>query len=255
MSYRNLFKIINVTHKQIKLIDPSISSTADIDSLIEGQHYEWIEVNSQKTLQVLHENSVDDVLQMIHIEQGHGGRDKVEATFHEKYYFVGLRRKVTELLVKCSCVNTKKSNAVQPLLTIRTTAPLERVHGDLMDAGGGIIWCSIVDNFSKVAVTVQIAHKTPENVAKTFKLFIAKYGKPITIQWDNGSEQKGCFPEWCQRKDINIINSGVGHPQSNGKVERYQQTILNMAIAIKQVRGGAVTDYLLSYYLLYPPDL
>ena len=141
-------------------------------------------------------------------------------------------------------MNTKKNNTVAPLLTVRTVNALERVHGDLMDAGDGKTWCSIVDNFSKVAVTAVIPSKTPENVIKTFKLFIAKYGKPKEIQWDNGSEQRGVFPAWCEKKAIKLVNSSVGHPQSNGKVERYQQSIMSMAIAVKQVKGGTVSDHL-----------
>ena len=62
----------------------------------------------------------------------------------------------------------------------------------------------LVDNFSKVAVTAVIPSKTPENVIKTFKLFIAKYGKPKEIQWDNGSEQRGVFPAWCEKKAIKL---------------------------------------------------
>ena len=228
----------------MKLINTSICSTHDIDTLVEGRDYVMEDTTSQHRLIVLNDSNVESIIKEIHIEQSHGGRDKVETAFHKKYYYIGLRKAVQHVLENCSCMNTKKNNTVAPLLTVRTVNALERVHGDLMDAGDGKTWCSIVDNFSKVAVTAVIPSKTPENVIKTFKLFIAKYGKPKEIQWDNGSEQRGVFPAWCEKKAIKLVNSSVGHPQSNGKVERYQQSIMSMAIAVKQVKGGTVSDHL-----------
>ena len=99
-------------------INTSICSTHDIDTLVEGRDYVMEDTTSQHRLIVLNDSNVESIIKEIHIEQSHGGRDKVETAFHKKYYYIGLRKAVQHVLENCSCMNTKKNNTVAPLLTV-----------------------------------------------------------------------------------------------------------------------------------------
>jgi len=85
-------------------------------------------------------------------------------------------------------------------------------------------------NLALEAHTRQSWVKTKETLEKTFR----KYGMPIEMLMDHGSiwySAKSKYLPWTQLSTwvmmlgIKIIYSGVRHPQTQGKIERYHRTL------------------------------
>ena len=73
---------------------------------------------------------------------------------------------------------------------------------------------------------------TTENVINVLKQGFKKYGKPMQILTDHGSQfyankkdrkgkAKSRFDEFLEKEGIEYILARVKHPQTNGKIERW----------------------------------
>lgn len=84
----------------------------------------------------------------------------------------------------------------------------------------------IVDYFTKAAELVAIPNKSSEIVAHSlYDHWFCRYGTPVHVTSDNGTEFQGAFANMLERLGINHITTAVRHPQSNGACERLVGTI------------------------------
>ncbi|CAG2214381.1 unnamed protein product [Mytilus edulis] len=87
--------------------------------------------------------------------------------------------------------------------------------------------CNIVDCYSRFAFGGCIKHKTAKEVATVILRFIYIFGPPRILQTDNGKEFNNedlteVMAEFKTRK----INGRPYHPQSQGRVERFNRTVV-----------------------------
>lgn len=116
------------------------------------------------------------------------------------------------------------------------TAPNERWQIDAMDwtiASGLLRVLNIVDDHSRVAIaSVAVTEATSEAAWAVFSNGAAKWGPPAGVLSDNGL----CFSGKLRRFEVlfeaNLRKAGIEprtgrpyHPQTTGKVERFQQTL------------------------------
>ena len=119
-----------------------------------------------------------------------------------------------------------------PVLRIVADSLFSLVAADLLQlpACEGYIGCLVVvDHHSKWLVAVPIRNKRAALVASLFeeRVLAALPRKPERILTDNGSEfNSGEFKHVLQRYDIHHIFCTPYHPQSNGAVERSNQTVI-----------------------------
>lgn len=115
-------------------------------------------------------------------------------------------------------------------------APNERWRIDAMDwviATGVVRVFNIIDDHSRVAVrSAAVAEATTEAAWATFSQAVAVWGPPAGVLSDNGL----CFSGKLRRLEVlfeaNLRDAGIRpsngrpfHPQTTGKVERFQQTL------------------------------
>ena len=74
---------------------------------------------------------------------------------------------------------------------------------------------------------------TSENVIDLVKRTIRKYGKPLQILTDHGSQfynsrskLQSDFDSFCKEHDIQHIMGSIGKPTTLGKIERWHRTYI-----------------------------
>ncbi|CAG2226112.1 unnamed protein product [Mytilus edulis] len=139
---------------------------------------------------------------------------------------------IWKLNIKCqqclSAVDLPKTQRTRR--PIPATYPNSRWQMDLkkMPPSHGYNYiCNIVDCYSRFAFGGFIKHKTAKEVATVILKFIYIFGPPRILQTDNGKEFNNedlteVMAEFKTRK----INGRPYHPQSQGRVKRYNRTVV-----------------------------
>jgi len=115
-------------------------------------------------------------------------------------------------------------------------APNERWQIDAMDwtiAVGVVRVFNIVDDHARVAIRSRaVPEATTEAAWVTFTQGVASWGPPAGVLSDNGLCFSGKLRGFEVLFETNLRNAGIGpvtgrpyHPQTTGKVERFQQTL------------------------------
>ena len=88
----------------------------------------------------------------------------------------------------------------------------------------------ITDRFTKLTTVVALRNINAYSVAFAFcEAWIFKYGPPRSVLSDKGKQfTSRFFQSVCQLLGLSNAYTSAYHPQTNGKVERYNRTILNM---------------------------
>ena len=100
--------------------------------------------------------------------------------------------------------------------------------GPLQKAPGGYTHLLVsVDKFSKWIEARPINQIKSEQAVLFFTDIIHRFGVPNTIITDNGTQFTGKrFLTFCDDHHIRVAWSAVGHPRTNGQVERANGMIL-----------------------------
>jgi transposase InsO family protein len=93
---------------------------------------------------------------------------------------------------------------------------------------------SVIDDHSRFVLGLDaVTSKRHEEVQRTFQAIFEEYGVPEALLLDHGvpwwstSHFLGfsTFSAWLMNQDIRLIFSGVNHPQTQGKVERFHRSL------------------------------
>jgi len=95
---------------------------------------------------------------------------------------------------------------------------------------GNVFLLIIVDRFSKLVRAVPLAGITATDVSSAFcRDWISVYGPPDTVLTDNGSQFASLFFQGvCNLMGIRNLYTSTYHPQTNGQVERFKKTLVDM---------------------------
>lgn len=163
----------------------------------------------------------------------HYGMRRMESHCKSIYHSISreIIRRVTNSCTVCSLLQPLKTK--EKFNHILASTPFERIMIDLIDLRlfsadndqyAWILTC--VDVFSKFAFTYPLKAKNAESVVSNMKNLFYKHGTPKIIQCDNGKEfTNSTFSSLCKSFKIKLIHSRPRHPQSNGQVERFNQTL------------------------------
>ncbi|XP_072384043.1 KRAB-A domain-containing protein 2-like [Diabrotica undecimpunctata] len=176
-----------------------------------------------------------DKLNEVHLNTGHGGRDKMINALKPKY---AIPRPAVEIFVRlCTTCDekkhlTKKGVVVKPIVS---TSWNSRGQVDLIDfqssPDGEYKWLlNYQDHFTKFIHLRPLKSKCATEVAQELLKLFLEFGAPCILQSDNGREFvnsiiRELVSKWPSCK---IINGRPRHPQSQGSVERSNQDVENM---------------------------
>lgn len=176
------------------------------------------------------------ILQKVHNEMGHQGRDRTISLLRDRFFWYGMTKDVENWITNCDrCIRRKTPTSQRvPMVSIETTQPLELVCMDFLgletSKGGQQYILVIMDHFTKYAVAVPTKNTTAHTTAEAFmKNFVVHYGFPKTIHTDQGANFEGrLMKELCKMAGVRKSRTTPYHPQGNGSCERFNRTLLNM---------------------------
>ena len=178
------------------------------------------------------------VIRRCHEEVGHQSVLKTLVHAQEHYVWPGMKRTVEEQLQKCGkCIVHNKPKERLPMGEM----PVATRHGQFMsiDLIGPLIpsaprenryILTCIDHYSGWAECYPLKTKSNEAVWERLRNdYMPRHGFPNVLLTDQGSEFKGTsFREWLHENGVEHRRTSPYHPQSNGRIERFNRTLKSM---------------------------
>ena len=168
---------------------------------------------------------------------GHPGVHKTVWSIRKHFYWSTINKDVKDYITSChKCLQSKipRTPNKQPM-TLRQPAPYPfssigmDTIGPIRPSGSGNRYINVVtDYYSRYVVAWPSESIDSATVIKGFVDNVAnKFGYPRKLQTDNGtSYSSNLFQDFCKRVGIKLVFSTPYRPQSNGLVERFNQSIV-----------------------------
>lgn len=199
----------------------------------------WESVNGKDAhLQVVvPRKRVSDVLRFFHdgASGGHLGVKRTLMKIRQRFYWINCREDVEAWCRRCtSCSSVKgpHTRSRGALKVYNVGAPWERIALDVAgpfptsDRGNKYILV-VMDYFTKWPEVFAIPNQEAVTVAETVVAEVfCRYGVPLEIHSDQGRNFESLvFQETCRVMGIHKTRTTAYHPQSDGMVERFNQTL------------------------------
>lgn len=185
----------------------------------------------------------EDVLHNLHDLRvsGHLGIQRTIARVQRKFYWPGLSLDVARWCASCpECAGRKGKPGPGrvPLTSIPTGAPFERIAMDILDTrkrtSRGFQYILVIsDYFSKYTDAFPLRRHTAPVVADILmRRWIVYHGVPRQIHTDQGTEFESTLMQTLARLlGFEKTRTSPYRPQSDGQVERFNRSLLNMLSA------------------------
>ena len=221
-------------------------------TLVDGVLYRrWEDVQGggvHKRLQlVLPASLVPEVMTGLHNSPtgGHMGVKKTLEKIRARFYWPRQRKDVEQWCSRCQLCTSRKSpiKACAPMqLVSDMSRPLQRIAMDIVGPfpetrRGNRYILVIGDYFTKWKEAFPIKDMEAATVARYLvNEVICRLGVPDTIHTDQGKNfDSKLIKEVCQLLGVTKTRTTPYHPQSDGLVERFNRTLLNMlSIAVEE---------------------
>ncbi|XP_064101316.1 uncharacterized protein LOC135211982 [Macrobrachium nipponense] len=170
------------------------------------------------------------------IMSGHLGVNKTFKKIYDSFYWPSLRRDVKNFVNSChKCQMAGKLNKPipkAPLINIPVTGePFEHIVIDIVgplprSKRGNCYILSIVDRMSRFPEAIPIRNAKAKALVQHLIAYFTRFGLPKTLQSDNGRNFTGkFFKDQMRNFGIKHITSTPYHPESQGVIERFHQTL------------------------------
>ena len=199
----------------------------------------WESANGKEAhLQVIvPRKRVSDVLRSFHdgTSGGHLGVKRTLMKIRQRFYWINCREDVEDWCRKCtncSSVKGPHTRSRGALKLYNVGAPWERIALDV--AGpfptsnrGNKYILVVMDYFTKWPEVFAIPNQEAITIAETVVAEVfCRYGVPLEIHSDQGRNFESLvFQETCRIMGIHKTRTTAYHPQSDGMVERFNQTL------------------------------
>eukprot|EP00731_Ephydatia_muelleri_P033154 Em0025g110a len=189
---------------------------------------------------VLPKALVKTILQECHDSPSgsHLGMTKTLEKIRSRFYWPGQRKDVEDWCKGCEMCASRKSPSTKrraPLQSDLTGCPLQRVAMDILgplpltDRGNKYVLV-VGDYFTKWVEAYAMPNMEAGTVAELFvSRFVCQFGVPDVLHTDQGRNfESALLKEVCQLLGVVKTRTTPYHPQSDGLVERFNRTLLNL---------------------------
>ena len=198
-----------------------------------------------------------------HQEAAHQGQRRSTALMQESFWWPGMTQNLRNCIKKCGCC--RKYEAAPPLVPMKPltcSGPGELLHvhftsiEDTVPLKEDPVICNVLvlqDHFSKYVVAYVVKDQTAHTAAETlrngsFRLF----GAPAYLVSDQGKAFMGhVITHLCKLYGVQKLRTLPYHAQTNGQVERMNQTIICMIGKLEEDRKACWSEHLPELLLAY----
>ena len=181
---------------------------------------------------------------------------KIYSQLSKHYWWPGMRSDVSYCCRACLvCATRNVGQAIKPLLTpIPVGGPFDRVGVDILQlpksSRGNRYAVVFMDYLTKWPEVFPAADQSAPTIAKLLvERIISRHGVPKELLSDRGASfLSKLIAEICKVMGIKKVNTTAYHPQSDGLVERFNRTLLDMLSKTVKA-GGKDWDVRLPYLL------
>ena len=169
---------------------------------------------------------------------GHPGQNRMYYVLRRTYYWPQMAVDVAVTVRNCgNCATTRVRlrKTLNRLKLFPATAPLESICIDILrplpkSKKGRKYLLLITDRFAKLTQVVALRSFTAYVVAVAFcEASVFKYGVPKPLLSDNGPQFSArFFRSICRVFGVTNLFTSAYHPQTNGRTETYNRTIVAM---------------------------
>ena len=217
-------------HLEQRDVTQRVEEVYAIISENESPQEEAITLENQKTSQEANEKMISSA----HIITGHGALQPTKHMLRNFPDWQGSVSDIQRFLDKCKLCQKFNQRRMQvqsqPLVVEQ---PFERVQIDMIGpipnaTSGNTMIITAIDCFTGFAITEAVPDKSAETIVNFLvKSVFAVFGFPRIIQSDQGTEfANALVKNILERNEITQSLSSPYHPQSNGAVERLNQTLV-----------------------------
>ena len=189
---------------------------------------------------------------------GHFSAKKVYDRLRRHYWWKGMRADVYHFCRKCLVCASRKGPGRpvrSPLVPIPVGGPFHRVGVDVLQLpvthrGNRYVVC-FVDYLTKWAEAFPMADQRADTIARIFvEQIVCRHGVPEQLLSDRGTNfLSELIKGVCDILGIKKINTSGYHPQTDGLVEKFNSTLVNMIAKCCETKKRDWDDHL--PYLLY----
>lgn len=163
----------------------------------------------------------------------HRGINESIRRIKERYTWPNLTKDVEKFIKNCeTCQKVKvcRKNLSSPMVITETPkTPFERINVDIFEYPTKNYALTVRDELTKFVQAYALSNKKANSVVNTLIIFFQHFGTPLRIHCDYGREfDNTLMKDLCTLYDIKLTFSSVGHPQSNGSIERFHATLSEM---------------------------
>ena len=188
---------------------------------------------------------------------GHMGRHKTTNRVLQRFYWPNVRKDVATFCKTCGVCQKARGRKVKPAPLIPLpviSQPFQRVAMDIVgplvrSCRGHKYILVICDYATRYPEAIPLKTIDAENIAEEFMKFISRVGVPEEVLTDQGTNfMSQLMKELYSLLQVKGIRTSPYHPQTDGLVERFNQTLKAM-IRKFVVKEGKDWDKLLPYLL------
>ena len=201
----------------------------------------------------IHRNAA---LDRCHCEAAHQGQSRSLSLMQERFWWPGMARDLRNHIRKCGwCKKFEATPPVAPLRPLACSGPGELLHVDFTSIEETVplheepVIRNVMvmqDHFSKYVVAYMVKDQMAHTAAETLRnSYFGLFGAPAYLVSDQGKAFTGhLISNLCELYGVQKLRTSPYHAQTNGQVERMNQTIIRMIGKLEQDKKARWSEHL-----------
>ena len=198
-----------------------------------------------------------------HPEVAHQGQHRSTTFMQECFWWPGMTRDLRNCIKKCGrCRKYEAAPPVVPMKPLTCSGPGELLHVDFTSIEetvplkeepvirNGLV---LQDHFSKCVVAYVVKDQTAHTAAETLRnVYFGLFSVPAYLVSDQGKAFTGhIITHLCDLYGVQKLRTLPYHAQTNGQVERMNQTIIHMIGKLEEDKKACWSEHLPELLLAY----
>ena len=198
-----------------------------------------------------------------HHEAAHQGQHRSLSLMQERFWWPGMAHNLRNCIKKCGhCRKFEAAPPITPLKPLTCSGPGELLHVDFTSIEETVplqqepVIRNVMvmqDHFSKYVIAYVVKDQTACTAAKTLRSgYFGLFSAPAYLISDQGKAFTGhLIANLCELYGVQKLRTSPYHAQTNGQVERMNQTIIHMIGKLEQDKKAHWSEHLLEMLSAY----